>query len=222
MNKLFTAEKQSNIDVEKNKKLFIDLFEKFIKRDGADKLLKFLKKSDFFTAPASTKFHGNYTGGLCVHSMNVLSELLKELGYDTIDNLNQIQVSSDEVHRLESIVICALLHDLCKVNFYKVGQRNVKDENGTWKSIKTYEIEDKLPFGHGEKSVYIIQSYMNLTQEEAVAIRWHMGDFNEAYGACSKAYDEYPLALYLHIADLKASKLYEPTFDYISNSWKKE
>jgi hypothetical protein len=113
----------------------------------------------------------------------------------------------------ESIAICGLLHDVCKANFYKPETRNRKNSHGKWEAYKAYAIDDQLPFGHGEKSVYIINSFMKLTREEAMAIRWHMGAFDDAVkGGCnalSKAFSLYPLAVMLHTADLQATYLDE-------------
>lgn len=114
----------------------------------------------------------------------------------------------------ESYAICALLHDLCKANYYKLGTRNVKNETtGQWEKAPFYSVEDLFPYGHGEKSVFLIERFMKLKVEEAVAIRWHMGGFDDAArGGCfaiSEAYDKYPLAVKLHIADLQATYLME-------------
>ena len=178
---------------------FIEIYNQNIHREGADKLLEWLMKSDFFTAPASTRFHGNYAGGLVEHSLNVY-EALKEDGL--VDRES------------ETIAIVALLHDLCKVNFYKTEMRNVKNnDTGKWEQQPYYTISDQLPYGHGEKSVYIISGFMKLTREEAMAIRWHMGAFDDsAKGgsyALSSVFEQYPLALELHIADLRSTYLME-------------
>ena len=115
---------------------------------------------------------------------------------------------------LDTFAICALLHDLCKANYYKAGTRNVKnDVTGQWEKVPSYSVEDLFPYGHGEKSVFLIERFMKLKIEEAVAIRWHMGGFDDAArGGCfaiSEAYDKYPLAVKLHIADLEATYLME-------------
>ena len=202
---------------EKDKETFISLYKTYIHRVGADKLLNWLIKSDFFEAPASTKFHSNVKGGLCHHSLQVFYKLYEDVanaGY--LDKLEVEEINSIT----ESLFLVAALHDLCKVDFYKLGKKNVKDDvNNVWKSVPFYTVDEELPFGHGEKSVYIIQSFMNLTREEALAIRWHMGDFTEAYGACGKAFDICPLALYLHIADCKATYLDEMVYDYVDEKW---
>lgn len=174
-----------------------------IQRPGADKLLAWMETTDFFTAPASTRFHGDHEGGLLEHSLNVYIRLQAEVYADGV-----------EVAGPGTISVCALLHDLCKANFYKVSQRNVKnEETGKWEKQPFYQVEDQFPYVHGEKSVFLIERFMRLKSVEAVAIRWHMGGFDDsARGgsyAVSGAYEKYPLALLLHIADLKATYLDE-------------
>jgi len=175
-----------------SKEKFIEIFERHIKRDGAKELLEWLEKSDFFTAPASTRFHGSEEGGLLKHSLNVY-ERLKAINGEN-----------------ETTAICALLHDLCKVNFYTTEMRNVK-ENGVWVQKPFYTVKDQLPYGHGEKSVYIISGFMKLKREEAMAINWHMGgfDYRAQSHALTEAFEKYPLALNLHIADMQATYLDE-------------
>ena len=112
----------------------------------------------------------------------------------------------------ESIAIAALLHDLCKTNFYKTSFRNVKDENGRWQSVPYYTIEDSLPYGHGEKSVYIATGYMRLTRDEAFAIRYHMGFSGvEDNNNVAKAFEMFPLAFALSVADQEATYFMEST-----------
>lgn len=185
---------------------FIDIYNKNITRDGADKFLEYLmsKSSDFFTAPASTRFHGSYEGGLLEHSLNVY-ECLK-------DYLDRQRVKEDYklAYSDESIAIVSLLHDICKVNCYKKGTRNVKGEDGIWKTVPTYEFDDKLPYGHGEKSVYIITGYMKLTREEAFAIRYHMGFSNgDDVRNVGNAFEMFPLAVALSFADMEATYFIE-------------
>ncbi len=178
---------------------FIDEYKKAITRQGSNELLEWLKTTDFFTAPASTKFHSAYEGGLVEHSLNVYRVLINHYNNGQPD---------------ESMAICALLHDLCKAEFYKINFRNVKnEETGKWEKMPYYVIEDKYPFGHGEKSVFLIERFMKLKIDEAIAIRWHMGGFDDsARGgsfSVSAAYEKYPLAVMLHIADVEATYLIE-------------
>ena len=159
--------------------------------------------SDFFDAPASARYHGNYDGGLVEHSLNVydcLKDYLERTRVKTTYGLN---------YNDESIAIVALLHDLCKINCYKKGTRNVK-ENGQWKQVPTFEYNDTLPYGHGEKSVYMISGYMRLTREEAFAIRYHMG-FSGSEDARNvvAAFEMFPLAFALSTADMEATYFIE-------------
>ena len=186
-----------------NKERFIEIYKEKIKREGADKLLDFLlsSSSDFFTAPASTRFHGNYEGGLLEHSLNVYDCLCDIMKRPRIKEVYGIEYSE------ESIAIAALLHDLCKINFYNVAFRNVKNDMGKWESVPFYTIDDSLPYGHGEKSVYIISGYMRLTRDEAFAIRYHMGFSadKENHGNVGKAMEMFPLAFFLNCADSEAA-----------------
>ena len=156
---------------------FLEIFRTHITRPGSEKLLDWMdSKTDFFSAPASTRFHGACDGGLCAHSLNVYR----------------------------------VLHS----TFYKKGTRNVKNEaTGQWEKVPSYSVEDMFPYGHGEKSVFLIERFMKLKVEEAVAIRWHMGGFDDAVRggsfALSGAFEKYPLAVKLHIADLEATYLLE-------------
>lgn len=190
-----------------NKERFIEIYNRYIKREGADKLLDFLMKSDFFTAPASARFHSSYEGGLVDHSLNVYDALVGYL------NSPRAKEAYKFAYTDESIAIVALLHDLCKVGVYKKGFRNVKDEKGAWQRVDTFEYDDQLPYGHGEKSVYIITGYMRLTREEAFAIRYHMGyssEFEDIRNV-SKAFEMFPLAFAVHVADSEATYFTEGT-----------
>jgi len=183
------------------KEEFIRIYKENIKREGSAELLEWLQKTDFFTAPASTKFHGACEQGLVMHSISVFHTLVDKHFDPETDNM-------------ESFAICALLHDLCKAEFYKVSTRNVKnEETGKWEKVPYYAVEDKFPFGHGEKSVFLIERFVRLKPAEAVAIRWHMGGFDEAARggsfAISVAYEKYPLAIKLHLADLESTYLRE-------------
>ena len=184
-----------------DKEKFLEIYTGNIKREGADKLLEFLEKSDFFTAPASTRFHGAYEGGLLRHSLNVYECLTAYLERERVKEQYKLNVSN------ESAAVVALLHDLCKVNFYTVSTRNVKNEaTGQWEKQPYYSINDTLPYGHGEKSVYMISGFMRLSREEAMAIRWHMGFSGiEDKNTIGAALEKYPLAFALSVADMEAS-----------------
>lgn len=188
------------------KEEFIEIYRENIRREGADKLLEYLMSpsSDFFTAPASTRYHGAYEGGLVEHSLNVYECLCDYLARERVQELYGIETSE------ETVAIVSLLHDICKMNFYKKSFRNVKDENGVWNKVPTYEIDDRLPYGHGEKSVYIVSGFMRLTREEAFAIRYHMGfSGNEEARDVGKAFEMFPLAFALSTADMEASYFLE-------------
>ncbi len=189
-------------NVQELKEAFVSLYQSKIQREGADKLLDYLLSgaSDFFVAPASARFHSSYEGGLCEHSMNVYHCLKGYL--DSAHCREQLGLSYSD----ESIAIVALLHDLCKINVYKKGFRNVKDEKGAWQRVDTFEYDDPMPYGHGEKSVYMITPFMKLTREEAFAIRYHMGySSTEDPRNVSSAFEMFPLAFALSVADSEAT-----------------
>lgn len=187
-----------------NQERFMQIFQEKITREGSDKLLDFLAKSDFFTAPASTRYHLACEGGLLQHSLNVYDCLVDILNRPRMKELYGIEYSD------ESIAIAGLLHDVCKVNFYKTSFRNVKDENGKWVSAPYYTIEDHLPYGHGEKSVYIVSGFMRLTRDEAFAIRYHMGfSGTEDTNNVGRALEMFPLAYAVCCADMEAAFLME-------------
>ena len=188
-----------------NRERFLQIYNEKITREGADKLLDFLQNgSDFFTAPASTRYHGAYEGGLLEHSLNVYDCLVDILARPRMKEVYGIEYSD------ESIAIASLLHDVCKVNFYKTSFRNVKDETGKWVSAPYYTIEDTLPYGHGEKSVYMISGYMRLTRDEAFAIRSHMGfSGTDDTNNVGRALEMFPLAYATCCADMEAAFLME-------------
>lgn len=181
---------------------FIAVYQENITRRGADRLLEWLDSdaSDFFTAPSSTRFHGAYEGGLVEHSLNVYECLKDYLARSRTRELYGMDYTP------ETIAVTALLHDICKVNFYAVDYRNAKNEQGVWERVPYYTIRDTLPYGHGEKSVYMIQGFMRLTREEAFAIRYHMGfSGNEDKNSVGRALEMFPLALAVSVADMEAS-----------------
>ena len=188
-----------------DKERFISIFKEKITREGSRELLNYLcsESCDFFIAPASTRYHGAEIGGLCRHSLNVYDCLCDQLARRRMKDNYGIHYSE------ESIAIAALLHDLCKINFYRVESRNVK-KNGVWEAVPYYTIEDNLPYGHGEKSVYIISAYMRLTRDEAFAIRYHMGFSGpEDKNQIGRALEMFPLAFALNVADMEAAYFME-------------
>lgn len=188
-----------------NRELFMETYSKMITREGADKLLAYLdEKSDFFKAPSSTRFHGSYPGGLVEHSLNVYTCLKDYLSRETVKTKYKMNYSD------ESIALTSLLHDVCKIDTYKEGFRNAQREDGSWHKVPTYTYNDKLPYGHGEKSVYIISGFMRLSREEAFAIRYHMGFSGiEDKRAIGDAFEMFPLAFALSVADMEATYFLE-------------
>ena len=193
------------MDTDIVKREFTDVYLSNVHREGADKLLEYLSNSDFFTAPASARFHLAETDGLCKHSLNVYYRLRALARSEYGDDYNK-------VYGDETLAVCGLLHDVCKVNYYVTEMRNVK-EGGEWVKKPYFKVEERFPYGHGEKSVFIVSQFVKLTAEEAIAINWHMGGFDERVKggsyALSEALAKYKLALLLHIADLQATYLDE-------------
>lgn len=192
--KLFTQK-----SIEESKTEFIELMLS-TGRKNMDVFLKWLEEeTDFYTAPASARGHGAFEGGLLIHSLNV---------YKLLANFNKhIGIKQED-----SLIIAGLLHDLCKTNFYVRTVRNVKVPNERrWEEVEGYGFDDSLPFGHGEKSVFLIMQHLQLTEEEAIAIRWHMGGYDDAARSYvggltqSNAYEKYKLAPALAIADMYAT-----------------
>lgn len=192
-------------NAEQFKQEFIQIYNERICRNGDVKLLKWLsEETEFFVAPASTRFHGSYIGGLCNHSINVYERLMQKCG-------GNIGATST------TIAVVSLLHDICKHDNYTQVKKNQKNSEGQWVTVNAFEYsKNSFPFGHGEKSVYLINKFMQLSDTEAIAIRWHMGAYDEAAkggsATLSQALSNYPLALYLHEADNEAS-LYDDDMD---------
>lgn len=184
------------VDINKNKGSFIALVKAYVKRDGIDALMQSLEESDFYTAPASTRFHGSVDGGLCAHSIAVGKQLMA-----------LADLYAPGVYSKESLVIAALFHDICKIGVYKRDTRNVKNEDGKWEQVPYFKFEEDFSYGgHGDKSVFLIMEHMKLTREEAVAINTHMGFAGvQNVGAVSDAYDKNLLAWMLHVADEAAT-----------------
>ena len=180
------------------KEEFISIYQEHISREGSRELLEWLQTTDFFTAPASTKFHCACTGGLVQHSVKVYQVMMEKHFEEGADNP-------------ESFAICALLHDLCKAQFYKTSTRNVKnEETGQWEKQPYFSVEDMFPYGHGEKSVFLIERFMRLKTSEAMAIRWHMGfSGDEDKRLVGQALQQYPLAFALSVADMEATYFLE-------------
>ena len=185
-----------------------------VQREGIDNLLAFIRKSDFYTAPASTRYHSCHEGGLLEHTLNVYDRIMNKCK----DTLWQERATLKK----ENIVIAALLHDICKTYFYGTELKNKKvyretgsksDSNGRydWETVPSYTIEDKIPYGHGEKSVMMVEEFIKLEPMERYAIRWHMGftEPKENWNTIGMAIKKYPLVLALHEADIEATYLME-------------
>lgn len=195
-----------------------------VTRPGIDRLLEYIRKSDFYKAPASTKYHLSVEGGLLLHSLNVLAALQTVLTQSETDpEIWEYRVAGKTVATTtwESMKVMALLHDICKTFFYGTSTRNVKNEQtGKWEKAAFYTVNDRMPLGHGDKSVMIIKQYIDLTTEEMYAIWWHMGftDSNDT-NTLHQAIEKYPIIWALHTADMMASTFMEgekgnkPPFD---------
>lgn len=207
------------IDIEKNKKEFIRIVTEKISCKNRDKLLAWLdRESDFYEAPVSARHHLAEPGGLCLHSLNVYKRLHKLL-HDEYEGIK------NSPYNETSIALVALFHDLCKANMYTLSYRNqktyasekvaaaegwkVKQDGGgafIWETVPTYEINEKLIFGHGEKSVFILQQFTDLLPEEATAIRYHMSSWQDGEArAAGETFRRNPLAFFLHVADEAAT-----------------
>lgn len=170
-----------------------------ISRPDIEKLLDWLESTDFYTAPASSRYHGAFEGGLAMHSLNV---------YRRLKELNDFYDMEGAGCSRESEAIVALFHDLCKVDCYKVSTRNVKnDKTGQWEKVPFYKFEEDFPFGgHGSKSVYLVQYFMPLEPFEAAAINCHMGPWDrQDYGNPGEVFENNRLAWLLHVADEAAT-----------------
>lgn len=193
------------IHMEENKQRFLALLtECAAGRRGAGQFMDWLASTDFYTAPASTRFHLSEPGGLCLHSLHVHDRMVQLAGL----------LPDPSPERVLSARMVALLHDVCKANFYAVEMRNRKNElTGHWEKYPFYIVADQFPYGHGEKSAFLVDRFVRLTAEEAMAIRWHMGGFDDAVRGGSysagNAFDACPMALLLHTADMLASHIDE-------------
>lgn len=175
-----------------------------VERDGIDRLTEFIKKSDFYTAPASTRYHGAYEGGLLEHSLNVYENLYGKK--------YAAGLWGDELETIpdESLIVVGLLHDICKTYYYTTEMRNKKID-GRWEQVPFYTVDDKIPYGHGEKSVMMIEEYIKLTPQERYAIRWHMGPYSgtQDWQTYAEAMKKYPLCLAIFEADMEATYISE-------------
>lgn len=185
-----------------NKEIFLELIDDNIHRKGIWEFRKWLlEQTDFFEAPASTKYHGAYKGGLVDHSLEVFHQMFQ------LANLYNMRTDVNSAE-LESIMITSLFHDVCKHNMYIEATKNVKDSDGKWIAVPTFSFNPEAPkFGaHGAYSVYLITQYMILTREETMAIYHHMGAFDMGkYDNPGQAFEYSKLAWLLHVADEAAT-----------------
>lgn len=208
------------VNLAANKEAFIGLVRKHIKRDGVEKVLEWLESTDFYTAPASTKYHLSVEGGLCQHSLNVfwrmvdLSNMYFEKTEDEEDVIyNGSSLETDGAFSIENIAIVALFHDICKANCYVRDFRNVKVD-GKWTQVEYWSWQEQFVYGHGSKSVYILQQFMRLAIDEAQAIRFHMGGredpLSETYERqYARIFESSKFAVLLYMADTMAAWLDE-------------
>ena len=201
---------QNNVDITM-KTFFLDTYAEEIQRPGADDLLTWLESTDFFQAPAGAKHHGAFYGGLMIHSMNVWKRL-REIA--SRDILGSDPGELDRTTR-ETVAILGLLHDVCKVGVYHTETKRRKNpDTNQWEDYQAYTFRDPFPLGHGEKSLYLISRFIQLTEAEALAIRWHMGAFDDAaHGAgrtaLNAAMNMTPWVWRLHEADMCAAHIDE-------------
>jgi len=215
----------SDKQIEWNKQIFIETIINnpiLSMMKNTNELLSYLDSSDFYIAPASTNYHGNYKGGLCEHSLNVFNNLLE------IEKIYFKNIPIESRYSKKTLILIALFHDICKVGIYKESYRNKKKTDSAGKDILEhgrliwyqepyYSIEDSYPLGHGEKSVIILQEYYTLSINEIMAIRWHMGGYDgltkDFIGnmTINKAFQNYPIITLLHLADLASIFIKIPT-----------
>ena len=181
-------------------------------REGMENVIERLEEQGFFKAPASTKFHLNYEGGLLEHSMNVCDMALE---------LREVMIRKKEGLRdllpKESVIIAALFHDVCKADIYKPAVKRQKNERGVWCDVPGYDVDySNFPVGHGEKSViWLLQNGLRLTADEIMAIRWHMTAWDLAFqspemkGNLNAARERCPLMALIQAADGLAANMLE-------------
>lgn len=205
-------------EIQENRRAFTECSHAHIRRPGLEELLAYLEeKTDFFTAPSSTRFHLNEPGGLCKHSLNVFGTLTAIYEAAVKPAILAGSTPFAEELSMESLAVTALFHDVCKANYYHPVERWRKDAAGRWEAYGAYEVRDTFPFGHGEKSCIILNWFIRLKQEEMLAIRWHMGMFDIGENGSSSRHSYYaamersPLVSLLQAADMVAANCLEAT-----------
>lgn len=199
--------------IESNKERFVELI-KSINIEGAniDGLVNWLEnKSDFFLAPASTRYHCSYAGGLCEHSLNVYDALIK-----LVDSFIPTKEGEPPAFSDDSLKTVALLHDLSKANFYERYMRNVKNEvTGKWEQVPEYRVKDekdRFIYGSHELTAeYMVRTFIPLSVEESSAITHHHAgmSFDSTKEDVAIVFNRYSLATLLHMADLASTFLLE-------------
>jgi hypothetical protein len=160
-------------------------------------MLKYLSLNHFFTAPASTKYHGNYDGGLFDHSFAVAKFLVR------LTEDNRLTWKNPR-----SPYIVGMFHDLCKIDQYRhPASHLITDGVTVVNSFKWEYNPDTLLKGHGDKSVMLLSQFYTLTDEEIMCIRYHMGAFTDKseWNDYTRAVSQYPNVLWTHQADMLAS-----------------
>lgn len=217
----YMHESMTQEEMNANKERFVGYCKEYAgEREGLDRLLAYLEETDFYQAPSSTNYHLNEPGGLCKHSINVF-ETAKALYEHAIEPRRAAsEAAFSEPVPMESIAVATLFHDLCKVKMYRTAERWKKDEHGRWQSYLGYEVHDEFPFGHGEKSCFVLERFLRLKGCELLAIRWHMGLFDASeQGASGRfslraAMESEPLVTIVQAADLLAANCLEVTTKY--------
>lgn len=206
----------TDVEQHKNREYFVSIAHEYIKRDGVTELLAHLnRKTDFFSAPASTSGHLSEAGGLCQHSLNVFETSLRIYKSVLQPYLGLSGNPMPGELCEESIAIVSLFHDLCKCNTFKPAEKRRKNERGQWESYQGYEVNDRFPFGQGEKSCLSIVRYMRLTLPELLAIRWNKGmyDVSESGSAGRRAFFEAarltPLVTLLQVSNMLCAQCIE-------------
>lgn len=206
----------TDVEQHKNKEFFISVAHEYIKRPGVSELLSYLnQKTDFFSAPASLSAHLSEPGGLCQHSINVLETALR-IYKSVLQPYACLGGNADnEAMTEESIAVVALFHDVCKCNTFRKAEKRRKNAQGQWESYQGYELQDRFPFGQGEKSCIIVSYLLHLTRDEMLAIRWNKGMFDVGeYGSAGRRafYDAArttPLVSLLQAANLLCAQCIE-------------
>lgn len=201
----------SKEQIQKNKEEFISLINSINREFNKERLIDWLEnKSDFFTAPATTKYHCAYEGGLCEHSLNVYYAL-KNLNYGYMPELVATSEEIEQgIHKYkydeDTLKIVGLLHDISKANYYEMFSRNVKDSNGNWTQVLDYKVrDDKFIYGNDEQNTeFMVSTFIPLTLDEKVALLHKSGGkaFDSTQENIPTIFTKYQLAVLLHCADM--------------------